>query len=144
MTIGFVVDSSVSVGWVVPAQSSAATESLLDLVQAGSRIYVPALWPFEVANSLLQLVRRKRIDWNDYEDGLQAIRRLGPVIDEEGPHSALGETSRLARRYDLTVYDASYLELATRRRLPLASRDLALIAAAKKCGLALMGVGLRG
>jgi predicted nucleic acid-binding protein len=41
----------------------------------------------------------------------------------EGARLALGEIARLAEKYGLTIYDATYLELAIRRRLPLASRD---------------------
>ena len=41
----------------------------------------------------------------------------------------------LARRYDLSIYDATYLEIAMRRGFPLASKDNQLILAAKKCGV---------
>jgi predicted nucleic acid-binding protein len=45
----------------------------------------------------------------------------------------------LARDYHLTVYDAAYLELALRTKLPLATRDRALCAAAVAAGAALFG-----
>ena len=49
---------------------------------------------------------------------MDALRRLTPVVDEEGPRLALGQTAELAARHRLSVYDANYLELAIRRRLP--------------------------
>jgi predicted nucleic acid-binding protein len=57
------------------------------------------------------------------------------TVDEAGFRNAFGKTSELAEKYGLTIYDATYLELALRRSLPLASRDEALKNAAKQCGL---------
>ena len=41
----------------------------------------------------------------------------------------------LARQFDLSIHDASYLELAIRLAAPLATQDGALAAAAVKAGL---------
>src|ERR1700681_2915779 len=57
---------------------------------------------------------------------------LRPVVDDEGPHLAFGETLDLADKHALSVYDAAYLELALRKSLPLASRDRALNKAARR------------
>jgi len=61
MSEGFIADSSVGVAWAVPSQASHATDDLLDTVATGSPLVVPTLWPFEVANSLLVVLRRNRI-----------------------------------------------------------------------------------
>ena len=61
MSEGFVADSSVGVAWAAHSQASEATDQLLEKVAAGQPLVVPTLWPFEVANSLLVLLRRKRI-----------------------------------------------------------------------------------
>ncbi len=45
----------------------------------------------------------------------------------------------LARKRRLTVYDAAFLELASRERLPLATLDRALERAAAAEGVALFG-----
>ena len=47
---------------------------------------------------------------------------------------------RLADLYRLTIYDAIYLELAQRRRLPLATLDAALAAAARGVGVEVLGM----
>jgi predicted nucleic acid-binding protein len=49
--------------------------------------------------------------------------------------AALNDTLQLARRYNLASYDASYLELALRRALPLATLDVDLNKAARKAGV---------
>jgi predicted nucleic acid-binding protein len=44
----------------------------------------------------------------------------------------------LADRFQLTLYDAAYLELAQRRTLPLATFDKALGAGARALGISLL------
>ena len=61
-------------------------------------------------------------------------------IDPETDLHAWTVTTKLAERFRLTVYDAAYLELAQRRRLPLATLDEALHAAARACGVELLGI----
>lgn len=72
------------------------------------------------------------------EDSSGKLEKLGAmqfVVDDEAARTAFGKTSDLAEKYGLTVYDAHYLEVALRRKLPLASRDDALQQAAKRCGV---------
>jgi predicted nucleic acid-binding protein len=138
MSEGFIADSSVGVAWAAHSQASEATDDLLDSVAAGTPLVVPALWPFEVANSLLVLLRRKKILAEERERALSALARLPLVVDEDGPRLALGSISALAAEHGLTVYDAAYLELAVRRKLPLASRDEALCKAARGCRVKLL------
>ena len=57
----FAADASVAIAWVHPAQATAATQALLQSIRGGTAIYVPALWPLEVANALLVLTRRKKL-----------------------------------------------------------------------------------
>jgi len=135
MNDGFVADSSVGVAWAVLSQSSEATEHLLDEVASGRPFAVPFLWMFEVANALLVLRRRKRIEPEQYARARRALSRLAPRVDDEGPRGALGKISDLAEKHALSVYDAAYLELAIRRGLPLASRDADLNIAAKRSGV---------
>ena len=132
---GFVADASVGVGWVVSAQSSAASAMLLDEVAAGKPFTVPGLWMFEVANALLVLMRRKKIQPQQAVRARGALSRLHPVIDDDGPRLALHRIWELADEFTLSIYDAVYLELAQRKGLPLASRDAALRKAAAKCGV---------
>jgi predicted nucleic acid-binding protein len=135
---GFIADSSVGVAWAVPSQASDTSDNLLDQVATGTPLVVPALWPFEVANSLLVLLRRKRILAPERDRALGALARLPLVLDEEGPRLALGSISELAREHGLSVYDATYLELAVRSKLPLASRDEALCKAAQRSRVKLL------
>jgi predicted nucleic acid-binding protein len=130
-----VVDASVGVSWAVLAQSSVATGRLLKQVAAVTPFLVPGLWMYEVANALLVLMRRKKMEPDHCARARKALGQLNPIIDDEGPRWALSRIWELADEHSLTVYDAAYLELAQRRRLPLASRDEDLIKAARTCGV---------
>ena len=138
MIEGFIADSSVGVAWAVHSQASAATDELLDRVAAGTPLVVPTLWPFEVANSLLVLLRRKKLLAAERDRAIAALARLPLVVDDDGPRLALGRISELAAEHGLSVYDATYLELAVRRKLPLACRDEALCKAAQGCHVKLL------
>jgi predicted nucleic acid-binding protein len=132
---GFVADASVAVAWVVESQSSQDTNNLLAEAEAGASVHVPVLWAFEVANALLILKQRKRIDQQGYDQARVDLKGARPIFDAEGPHLVFGAVSELALKYQLSAYDAAYLELALRRGLPLASRDSALNKAAKRAGV---------
>ena len=138
MINGFIADASVGVAWAVDSQAGNAADALLDGVAGGAPVIVPTLWPFEVANSLLVLVRRKKILAEDRDRALAALARMPLVVDDEGPRLAFGKISELAHEHGLSVYDATYLELALRRKLPLASRDEALCKAAHTCRVRLL------
>ena len=134
MSAGFIADSSVAIAWVVLSQSSPETDQLLDEIRAGTSFVVPVLWTFEVANALLALRRRQRIQSDEYIQGLLDLADSRPIVDDEGPARALDAISKLAEKHGLAVYDAVYLEVALRRGLPLATRDAALNKAAKRAG----------
>jgi len=66
------------------------------------------------------------------------IGGLPIVIDEHTPHLALSTLLDLARSERLSTYDASYLELAMRRGMPLATKDDDLANAARRVGVTLL------
>lgn len=63
------------------------------------------------------------------------LGRLNIATDTATAAHALGDTLHLARRYKLSAYDATYLELALRTGLPLATLDTDLKKAAKAAGV---------
>lgn len=138
MSDPFIIDSSVGVGWVHPGQANELTKQLLEEAKNGAAIYVPSLWHLEIANTLLVFVRRKLITETQRDMGLTLLSQLRIIIDDETNRFAFSAVSELAAKYSLSAYDAAYLELARRKSLPLATRDEALKAAAKKSGIKLL------
>ena len=137
MNRSFVADASVAIAWVHPAQATAETDALLDRLAAGDSLVIPALWPLEVANALTILRRRRKLTMNEYRAAVEIIRELPATVDHEAPSIAFTRLLDIASEHDLTVYDATYLELARRRQLPLASNDGQMRRAAARAGVAL-------
>lgn len=135
MSASFVADASVAISWIHPAQANEATQAMLQSLRGGAVICVPALWPLEVANALLVLTRRGKLVEGERRAALGWIQRLPVMIDHEMSAMACGRLSDLACEYTLSVYDATYLELAQRLNLPLGCRDGALRVAAHACGV---------
>jgi predicted nucleic acid-binding protein len=100
---------------------------------------VPQLWRIEVANSLNVGIRRRRITMDDRSGILADLDDLPIFIDSETRNYVWGVTLALADKYGLTVYDATYLELALRLSLPLATLDEELRNAAQAEGVLLLG-----
>ena len=128
----FVADSSVVAAWFIASQASAATDRLLDRA-ARSTVHVPAHWPFEFANILVQLERRRRLGASDALVIFRHLARLQVRVDSPSPQSE--QIARVAQATGLSAYDAGFIELAQRRSLPLATRDAALAKAARQVGL---------
>lgn len=135
MSRAFVADTSIAVGWVHPSQATDLTRKLIEEINAGTVFHVTSLWPLEVGNALLCAVRRKIMTDAQRKAGLSLLSQLNAVVDLETASRAWTGISDLAVRHTLSIYDASYLELAIRKTLPLASRDEPLRTAAKKNGL---------
>ena len=131
--MAFVVDASVAASWAFRDEGHpVATAALVRL--GADQAQVPGLWWFEVRNTLLGNERRGRISEADLTAFLQDLRRLAIEFDHDPDETTV---LMLARRHKLTVYDASYLELAMRLGVPLASLDRELCAAAAACGVPL-------
>lgn len=137
MTRAFIADASVAIGWVHPAQATSETAAMLEAIEAGAVLEVPALWPLEVANALTVLARRRKLTDEDRQIGLGWLRSLPVRMDHEMASLAFSTLSELASAYRLSVYDAAYLELAERRTLALGCKDGPLKKAAKQRGVRL-------
>lgn len=137
MTRAFVADASVAIGWIHPAQSTPETEAMLEAIGNGATLEVPALWPLEVANALMVLVRRRKLRDQERVAGLGWLNGLRVRVDHDAASLAFSRLSDLATAHHLSVYDAAYLELAQRRGLTLGCKDGPLRTAAKGVGVSL-------
>ncbi|SRR5271166_5592090 len=137
--MSIVLDSSITLAWVYAEETTDVVLRLFDLVMT-SGAWVPGLWRWEVANVLQMNVRRDRHAGDFRDKALSDLALLPIQVDAEAQRQAWGETTSLAERHGLTVYDASYLEIASRRGIPLATLDRQLRAAAAGAGVQLLGV----
>lgn len=132
---GVVLDNSVILAWCFSDEHSeyalGVMRSVLDVTPV-----VPAVWPLEIGNTLLVAERQKRIDAVQTTRILLELEGIQIQVEQEPPSRMLKEIFTLAREHQLSTYDASYLDLARRRGLPLATQDKSLRRAAGKCGVA--------
>jgi predicted nucleic acid-binding protein len=129
-----VLDSSAALAWVLPAEGSEAADQLLERIVIEGAV-VPSLWPLEIANVLLMAERRGRITISERHQALATLAELPIHIEPSTATRAWTATLALAESHKLTVYDATYLEVAIRLALPLASYDRNLRQAATVCGV---------
>lgn len=130
----FVLDNSVALAWCFEDEQTPSVMALLDRVtETGAS--APQLWPLEALNGLLVAERRGRVDTAKRTELMAFVRDLPISLDTDTADWSWAETVQLAERFRLSVYDATYLELAQRRHLPLASLDRTLRAAATTVGV---------
>lgn len=125
-----VVDASITIAWLFEDERSDAVDAVMRKASSDGAV-VPSLWRLEVANALQSAVRHKRIDAAFRDASLDDLSALPISVDPETEQHAWATTLTLADRRRITVYDAAYLELAVRLRLPLATLAQELRAACR-------------
>jgi predicted nucleic acid-binding protein len=133
----FVIDNSVVMSWCFKDETSKYTDAMLDYLEH-AKAYVPAIWPLEVSNVLLVAERRKRLSQSDSSHFISLLLELPIIVEPESPERMLSEILAIAREYKLSSYDASYLDLAMRKGLPIATTDKNIIAAAKRSSVPIL------
>lgn len=135
----FVLDASVALSWFFQDEQTKNSYALLDSLDH-TKAFVPSLWSLEIANSLVVAVRRSRIEYSAIADIINMYSSLNILIDYETPDYGFKTILPLSHKENLSSYDAAYLELAMRLKLPLATKDDQLKKAAKKCGVVTLKV----
>jgi predicted nucleic acid-binding protein len=129
-----VLDSSVALSWCFEDEASPEMDAIYERVRDEGGI-VPSLWHVEVGNVLVQAEKRGRIGAAAVTARLESLAQLPISIDIEVPARGWGAIVVLARTEGLTTYDATYLDLAMRLGLPLATNDRDLAAAARRAAV---------
>lgn len=132
----FVLDCSVTMAWCFESEADLYTRAVLASIPRGPAV-VPPLWLLEVPNVLLVAERRRRITRVDATRFLELLGELPLVVAMPEGVPGMAALATLGRELGLSAYDAAYLHLARRERVPLASRDRALRAAAGRAHVAL-------
>jgi predicted nucleic acid-binding protein len=135
MSDRFVLDSSLALSWCFENELTMATQGVLNSLADTATALCPTLWVWEVSNSLRMAERAKRITQTKRLQQIAFLQQLPIEFDDAAHKRAWSETATLSAEQDLTVYDASYLELALRNGFPLGSLDTELRAAASRLGV---------
>jgi predicted nucleic acid-binding protein len=135
----WVVDCSLVMGWCLPDEASNVADRFFEDLPTDTKLEVPALFWYEIANTLAVAVRRGRIALSQAERLRQLLCALPLTTNPARP----GLTSRLlplAARLSLSAYDAAYLDLAVQTDARLATLDTGLQAAASEEGVAVFEI----
>lgn len=133
--MSLVIDSSIALAWFFEDERNERADTILRQV-AKTGAVVPWLWRLEIANALQAAVRRQRIDPAFRDASIADLLSFPIAVDTETDRHAWASTLALADRCGLSLYDAAYLELAQRLRIPLASLDQELRRACRVLGVA--------
>ena len=123
----FVLDASVAITWLLDDEENPLADAARRRIVDGGA-FVPQVWHLEVRNALLVAERRRRISADGATARLRSLNEL-PIYTDVNPD--LAAAFDLARGHHLAIYDAVYLELASRR-------NEALVRAATAAGLPLV------
>ncbi|MDX2035708.1 MAG: type II toxin-antitoxin system VapC family toxin [Isosphaeraceae bacterium] len=134
----FVLDGSIALSWTFEDESNQYAESVLDSL-AEHRAIVTPIWRLEVSNALIVGERRKRMTESRSTRWVEVLSALPIYVELDDDDRICKDILQTARFHGLTAYDASYLELAIRRGLPIATLDHDLKRAAIAAGIAAFG-----
>jgi predicted nucleic acid-binding protein len=130
-----VLDASLTLQWFLEDESGRELSLGVLASLSSKRAAVPILWFYEVGNGLLMAHRRKRITFDQIDGFLTRLKAL-PIDAAQQVSGEILDLPALAQKYGLTNYDAAYLALAMRLRLPVATTDADLRKAAVAAGVA--------
>jgi predicted nucleic acid-binding protein len=131
----FVLDASVALAWFLDRPTAQYADHVKQLLLRGARAVVPGLWQLEIANGFVMAERRGILTSSETIEALQNLEVVIGQAIESGDSIPMRGILSAARKFQLTAYDAAYLETALREGLPLATLDRQLLAAASKAGV---------
>lgn len=132
----FVLDASVALAWFLDRPTAHYADHVRQLLLRGDRAVVPALWQLEMANGFIVAERRGALTPSDTTEALENLDVvIVQAVEDSRDLVSMRALLRTAHKFQLTAYDAVYLEIALRQQLPLATLDRQLLAAASKAGV---------
>jgi predicted nucleic acid-binding protein len=132
----FVLDASVTLAWLIDPSMSPYAARVKQLLLSGDRAVVPPLWRLEIANGFLVAERRGMLTPSDSAQILHAFDAgIARAIDDSQQALPMRRVLATARQFQLTAYDAEYLDTARIQQLPLATLDRHLKKAASQSGV---------
>lgn len=135
--MSFVLDASITLAWAFTDETSPYAEAVFDRIGSDSAL-VPPVWWLEVMNTLLVGERRQRLTSAQSAHFVEVLASLPIAVETDSGGATPGGLLSFSRDLGLTVYDASYVNLALNRDLPLATLDARMRAAAQRAGARLI------
>lgn len=123
--MNLVIDCSFAMSQILPDElESVRPDDYYEKFDNIQKIFVPSIFYLECNNVLLSSLKRNRILLKDYNEYINLISDLPVEVDNfSGTRESLSMIGNLSKKYSITSYDASYIELALRKNAFFASFD---------------------
>jgi predicted nucleic acid-binding protein len=136
--VDYVFDASFFGALIIPDEKNPRVDKIHNSIGKEEVIFVPQLIWYEIANIFKNILRRKRYQFEDVLEFSKLLTEDRLTCDfETGPNYA-EKLLHLCNDYNISSYDAAYLELAERKKAALCTLDENLITAAKKHGVTVL------
>ncbi len=133
----FVLDASLALTACFRDEATPEADQVLEQLN-DDEAHVPAIWPLELLNALLVARRSGRVRPEGFPELVEVVRSLPVSVEPMATERVFTSVLSFAQAHQLTSYDASYLELAFRLGVPLATKDARLRRAAGRLGLSVL------
>jgi predicted nucleic acid-binding protein len=134
----YVLDCSFCASLLLPDEETEEYKKKIETISDSDEVVVPHLWWYEISNTLKNQIRRKRLEFNAAIELIPDFSSLIDATDFVFGTEYSEKLLSLAKDYNLSAYDAAYLELVLRKQAILGTLDDDLQAAAKLCGVTLL------
>jgi predicted nucleic acid-binding protein len=134
----YVLDASFVGRVIIPDEKNPYAEKMYLTIKNEDEKYVPCLFFYEMASIFMKLIRNKRYNHDEAVTLLPSLAMIHLTVDSETGPAYTEKLLRLCNNYNLSAYDAAYLELAGRKKAVLCTMDERLIAAAALYGVAVL------
>ena len=137
-----VLDASVTATWLLPDEASEASRKVFVRIRRGSLVaHAPELWLWECGNIIAAGVKRARITPADALLTWSVLDAIRTRVELTNPAPAQARAAlTLAIDDGLSLHAASYLWLALSLKVPLLSTDKALVRAASRRAVTVVGL----
>ena len=131
----YVFDASFIGAKIIPDEKNPRVDKIQATIKEQDDILVPHLLWYEMANIFMNLIRRKRYTYDEVMQLFPLLTAIRLTDDYKTGPDYSQKLLYLCQNYNISSYDAAYLELAERKNATLCTLDDDLRVAAKKCGV---------
>jgi predicted nucleic acid-binding protein len=134
----YVFDASFVGAIIIPDERDPHVEKIYSKIKKEDEKHAPHLLWYEISNIFKNLMRRKRYTFDEVLEFFRPLNAIRLTCDFETGTDYAEKLLRLCNDYNISSYDAAYLELAGRKKAALCTLDENLIITAKKCGVTVL------
>lgn len=131
----YIYDASFIIAIILPDEINQTVDNIHNALDENDAVFIPHITWYETANIFRNLIIRKRFSADEVSRFIPMLSFVDLKTDSETGINYTRKIWQLGNDYNITAYDAAYLELAERKNAILCTLDVDLLKAAKKHGV---------